>query len=712
MDGNRRKELYRWKRGDKGTGNKAKFDYDNVDHWIKRVEEASEFAVSEVFSLKKQTSRNQRPKAPVLDLESIDQLVDHDDAYTEAQDLLSEWLSNKLKDELASDEEDMDPAALTAQKQPTPEFVKYNRFEDLYTYLEQETESTTTQEFLQQLLQKEVVDSGILDGLRSDCSKDKRRQEDPRLTMELRHQQVKENRAKRQQELENQRKERAARKEALSQAQLLVQEENKRKSLKAKREEEEIQREVVKLRKEMNECKKVMEEARKLEWKRLQNSTKPQDRIQSLSLNEQEQVENRKKMEKQARIKELLGQVYAENRRCLQAHFSIWYKMVVDGRVKMGKARALSDWKRQLRAFRAWRDYAWSSKVERETQKMEVNLRDQNRKQTLAQETYRKRILHRCLVEWQLWSRAEKEKRELEAQKEKTKKKMAALLDAASALGSPKESQNYNCPFPISLQVDRDCITTQECAPSPSVLSKIDPSEPPKAPRHAWQVTREHAALTPEELNQHRAQSANTSHVHPPGGSKKKVPPFGDNFQNRHHFQQQLIEEQRRQLQEQKEMILGLMENQRLIICKQEAMNATALTAQLSKPPPRPMAPHSTGSDITTARSPRYRQQVTVFTSCRDSSPPQSTVSSARRPPGFLANGHPAVRAMEERAAQRAERRKEMEELKRKREQERLAQLRRRKRSVCGKEAAEKEAILERKREERRLQKQERARKD
>lgn len=45
----------------------------------------------------------------------------------------------------------------------------------------------------------------------------------------------------------------------------------------------------------------------------------------------------------------------------------------------MGKARALADWKRQLKALRAWRDYTRSQKLEQETQKMENQLRDQNR---------------------------------------------------------------------------------------------------------------------------------------------------------------------------------------------------------------------------------------------------------------------------------------------------------------------------------------------
>lgn len=57
-------------------------------------------------------------------------------------------------------------------------------------YLEQEKESTTVQDFLQNLLQNEVVDCGILEGLRIEEIKEKKKTRDPRITMELRHKQV------------------------------------------------------------------------------------------------------------------------------------------------------------------------------------------------------------------------------------------------------------------------------------------------------------------------------------------------------------------------------------------------------------------------------------------------------------------------------------------------------------------------------------------
>lgn len=68
---------------------------------------------------------------------------------------------------------------------------------------------------------------------------------------------------KRQRALELQRQEKTLKKLVLSQAKLQAQEEDRRKALKAKKEEEEIQREMVKLRKEMAEKRHAMAESRR-----------------------------------------------------------------------------------------------------------------------------------------------------------------------------------------------------------------------------------------------------------------------------------------------------------------------------------------------------------------------------------------------------------------------------------------------------------------
>lgn len=64
---------------------------------------------------------------------------------------------------------------------------------------------------------------------------------------------------------------------------------------------------------------------------------------------------------------------------CMQRHFSAWLKVTLEHRIKMGKAKALADWKCQLKALRAWRNYTWAQKVVQEAQQLQVHLQDQNR---------------------------------------------------------------------------------------------------------------------------------------------------------------------------------------------------------------------------------------------------------------------------------------------------------------------------------------------
>ncbi|XP_029433589.1 coiled-coil domain-containing protein 191 [Rhinatrema bivittatum] len=717
--GKKKAELFRWKRFTKKEKPKPGLDYDNVEHWIKRVEQASEFAVSEVFSIKK-TDGHRRPVGPVMNLETTSQLQEHDDAYGEAQDLLRDWMNSKLRLELASDDED--GMGKFMEEQSLPEevpagFLKYNRFDDLYGYLEQEVESSTVQDFMQQLLQKEVIDSGILEDFRAGDDREKKKRKDPRLAMELRHQQVKENRIRRQKELEHQKQERALKKSLLSEAQLLVQEESKRKVLKARKEEEDIQREMVKLRKEMSERKRIMEEAWKTERKRQELDVQKPSAAGQVHAAQCKPVTKKREMQK-----EQLARIQSENTKCLQQHFSAWYKMILERRIKTGKARALADWKCQLQAFRAWRDHAWAKKMERETQKLEMDLKEQNRKQQLATQCDRKRLLRHSFVEWQSWCRAEREMRELEVKKEATKRKMVALLEAASAsLGSPCDpdkdqgSKNGQVPKRCSSQGLESQSAEGERQEEVMSARAGQGSEvstgafAPTKPKHAWQITLQHAALSPEELAQCRARALNApqrlqdTQARP---AQRRAPVYGSHFENRHAFQQQLIEEQRRQLLEQREMILELKESQRLMRLQREAEQATAVTKELTNQVSRSKALLKKGSQ-------QEREDLSSLKSLAPLSSPvpsygldNSQADTARRTPGHLTSPHPMLKGMEERAAQRAERRKELEELKRKREEEKLAHLKAEEEERQQKEAAEKEAQIERKREERRLQKQ------
>ncbi|XP_073164662.1 coiled-coil domain-containing protein 191 isoform X4 [Lepidochelys kempii] len=742
-----RPQLYRWQRLTAAARPKPNFDSDNVEHWIKRVEQASEFAVSEAFSLKK-SAYPQRPRGPVVDLETVEQLQDHDEAYAEvkpfitiAQELLNDWMNSKLRLELESDQEEN--VGDNAAEEAPAGFVKYERFDDLCGYLEQEKESTTVQDFLQNLLQNEVVDCGILEGLRIEEIKEKKKTRDPRITMELRHKQVKENCLRRQKELELQRREKTLKKLALAEAKQRVQEENKRQALKAKKEEEEIQREMVKLRKEMAEKRHFMGEARRIERKRQELEKAQKLAAVGLSHTTPKPLEQDKE-EKKRRLQELLSKSHSENQKCLQQHFSAWYKLILAHRIKMGKAKALADWKCQLKALRAWRNYTWVQKLEQETEQLETHLRDQNRKKQLAIEHNRRQVLRCCFIEWQLWSRAEAEKRKLQLRQKETRKKMAQLLEAASVgkLGTdgswdvgrtrmrkvtqdqPVRQEEGYIPTINQMdlassgdldRVDQPCssctsshpgIALQMVTETPLLQEEpINPVEPCcqgagqtpslhscKKPKYAWQVTLQHTAVNSQDHAESSHQTVSPIQWFGAPG-KKVAPAFRGHFEHRYAFQQQLIEKQRRQLQEQQEVILELQENQWLRRAKQEAEQATAVTMALNNPVPKIKEKMLKRGDLSSCKS------VSSLSSPLPLGPKSTkTVTQSRRSSNLL-------KAMEERAIHRAERRRELEEAKRKREEEKLVQLKAEEEERQRKEAAEKEAQLEKRREERRQQK-------
>uniref|UniRef100_A0A8B9DJR3 Coiled-coil domain containing 191 n=1 Tax=Anser cygnoides TaxID=8845 RepID=A0A8B9DJR3_ANSCY len=538
----------------------------NVFLSLKRVEQASEYAISEAFSLQ-EPRYPQGLCGPVTRLETVEQLQDHDEACKEARELLSSWMKSKLQLELMSDGESEVGSVLP--ENPSTAVPKYEQFDDLCSSLEHELESSSAQEYLQHLLQSEVVNCRILEDLRLEDTKGRQKLADPRITMELRHKQVKENRLRRQKALELQRQEKSLKKSILSEAKLQIQEEDRRKALKAKVEEEEIQREMVKLRKEMAEKRQTMAEARRMEGKRQGESQNLS--VQEVSITVSPPLHLKKEeqeKEKQRKAQELLIKIHTNKQRCMQRHFSAWFKLILERRIKMGKARALADWKCQLKALRAWRNYTWTQKVQQETQQLEVHLQDQNRKNQLSAEHNRRRLLRCCFLAWHRWSQAETEKRELQLKREETKRKMAQLLEAVSlgkgGLDGPQEASK-----PRTAKVNQHQVLQQD-----EVKLSIKP-------KFAWQITLKHSALNAQHQATYRNQIATLPQQFQ-APSPKTTPAYGSCFEHRYAFQQRLIEEQRQQLQKQQELILELQEDQRLSRAKGEAAQAMAVTQALN----------------------------------------------------------------------------------------------------------------------------------
>ncbi|NXH26070.1 CC191 protein, partial [Myiagra hebetior] len=660
---------------------------------LKRVDRASEYALSEAFSLQK-SRYPQTPWGPVTSLETAERLQDHREAREEAQELLSKWMKSKLQLELSDGEEEGDSVL---QKEPPAAPPKYEHFDDLCSYLECEMESSSVQKYLQHLLQSEVVNCGIAKHLRLEEIKEKKKLADPRIIMELRHKQVKENRMRHQKALELQRQKESLKKAILSEARLQAQEEDRRKALQAKKEEEEIQREMVKLRKEMAEKKHTVAKVWRMEDKRQKTPQKLSMQEVSVTvspplvLKREEQGE-----EKQRKTQELLRRIHTRKQRCLQQHFSAWLKVVLERRIKMGKARALADWRCQLKALRAWRNYTWAQKVEQETQQLEVHLQDQNRKTQLAVEHNQRRLLRCCFLAWQRWSRAETEKRELHIKRLQTKRKMEQLLEAVSLGKGGDRPLEVNKPGTAEinnqdLQQDKkqpDQIRDQ------STWDVVHTSHFCRNPKFAWEITIRHAALSAQDQAMYKNQIATVLQQFQ-ALSPKTSPAYGSRFEHRHAFQQRVIEEQRQQLQKQQELILKLQENQKLSRDKEEAAQATAVTQTFNN------------SVSQTREEKQSRCKNTTPLSPPDSHGPGNTRAAmqSRKPSSCLTSPHPILKGMEERAIQRAEQKRKLEEAKQRKTEEKLAQLKAEQEARQRKEAEEKEAQREKRREERRQQK-------
>ncbi|XP_026794011.3 coiled-coil domain-containing protein 191 [Pangasianodon hypophthalmus] len=662
-------DMFHWKRFSKpGTqaSTKAHLNDGDINTWIKKVEMASEFAVSEVFSSQKpHTGKPSR----VVALQSTDQLQDHDDAYSEAQTILSDWMNKKLRLELEMDEEEED----LAEDQPAN--LNYKNFNDMYSQLAPEDESFEVRHFLQDLMETDVMDCETVQELRMD--NEKKRGRDPNVTMEIRHKQVKERRAQRDAERERQRREQEAQREALEEAKRLEREEQRKRKQEAQRQEELLQKEVVRLRREMQEKKSMEQLARKRERERLEK----QNTIKNSITPKPDFVTQRQLCH---RAQEVEAMVHILNLQCMQKHFSAWYSVVLEKRVWLGKAAALCDWRRQLRAWRAWRALVWVRRKEREAERTEEELRLENRRCQLAEESDRRRLLRRCLSDWRLWCRMERERRELLSQQEETRQKMAALIDAAAS-GKLTTKNCTEPPITVQPETVNQSEHTPQLAQVPVQRTTSAPPPPTLTdrraapPTQAWQVTRRHAALSLAEAREGRRLS---------GAPRcQSAEMRGGRFEHRHVAQQRTIAEQKRLLKEQQEVISELQERQKLLELRQEAEKAEQLAVQLKMSASQNIIKTSHGSKGASGESSASRPAPKEYDS-------------------RLANPHPAVRAMEERARQRAERRREVEEVKRRREEEKLAQMKAEEEERLRQEEEEKHVAAERRREERRQKKE------
>ncbi|XP_044195571.1 coiled-coil domain-containing protein 191 [Thunnus albacares] len=691
--------LFRWRRlsRSKTSADKMHLKNGDIDQWRKQVEKASEFAVSEVFSHKKPQSGSNSLAVP---LQSSDQLRAHDDAYGEAQALLSDWLGSKLRLELEMEEEEEDDLMCSAERRSPAALATAQpaalNFDDLYTQLAEEEEHSAVSSILQDLMEQEVLDSGMMEELALDVGQTRKKFRDPIITMEARHQQVRENRARRDAERQRQQREMEAQRGAREEAKRRERVEETRKKQEARRQEEMLQQEMVRLRRQMEERRGLEQLVRQRERERLegQRTAKSLQSAPPLSTKQQQrrQQHDTERLYKEQNIQTM---VHMRNLKCLQRHFSGWYSVVLNQRLRMGKAKALYDWKRLLTAWRAWRAVVWAEQKQREVMRTEEELRAENRQCKLAVESDRKRLLRWCLNEWQLWCRTEKEQRELLAQQQETRRKMAALINAAStgklkatetpahqSIMAPPEASNQ----PKNADKEdhhRSGTLTPDASAAHHDKTPVGAVAQPTQP---WQVSRRHVAPNAAELHEARQRGEGSGFTH-----SKSAVSLGSRFENRHAVQQQIITQQRKLLKEQQEQIAQLREKQSLISLGLEAQKSAALT-ELSVP--GASRPKSQNFDPTERRALRVTGEPDSL-----HAPPRKAVTRLTYP-------HPIITAMEVRAHQRAERKREIEELKRKKEEEKLAEMKAAEEQRQREEEEEKRKVAAKRREEKRQERE------
>uniref|UniRef100_A0A673KZR9 Coiled-coil domain-containing protein 191-like n=1 Tax=Sinocyclocheilus rhinocerous TaxID=307959 RepID=A0A673KZR9_9TELE len=559
-----RPDIFHWKTTKTKTSGsiKVQLNENDIKQWVKRVEKASEFAVAEVFSIKKPCGRKKS-----IALQNVEQLQDHNDAYSEAQSILSEWMNQKLRLELEMDDDEEEE-----EKEESKQLVKttqssYNNFDDMYFHLAQEEEKSVVHNFLQDLMETEVLDFGIVEDLKVDSDQNKKKWRDPSITMEVRHKQVKENRMRRDAEHEKVREEKEVLRVVREEAWQLEKEKQRKKRQEAHRQEELIQQEMIRLRREMEEKRSVEQLARNMERERLQKQRATENSLIPKHHNSTQKKQNK---DLQLKLKKLEARIHLLDLQCMHRHFTAWYSVILERRVRMGKAAALCDWRRQLRAWRSWRALVWARREEKEAERTEEELRQEHRRCQQAVESDRRRLLRRCLSDWRVWCQVEHHGKELLQQQEETRRKMAVLINAAASgkLGAEKSPPVTN---PFKTLSPKENISHQDVAAAPEsspltaqATNRTGRSEAP--PTQAWQVTRRHAALSSAELQQLRqGQQQQTSR----SGSAELS--GGGQFKHRHVALQLTVAEQRRLLKEQQEQIRHLQERQNILELRHEA---------------------------------------------------------------------------------------------------------------------------------------------
>ncbi|ELU00378.1 hypothetical protein CAPTEDRAFT_221118 [Capitella teleta] len=708
------KDLYKWERVSKPrvySRSQRIASKNDIEDWVQKVEDASGMAAAATFGQpymsKSRMGGHKQAKERIIDTHI------HEAAYVEAQDLLQQWVEEKIHIDHESDYYE-DPRKTKAEiRRDWDHLLDMNTDDDGDDDMElksaaalkkkrdilvDEEEDVLVDAVMKNMLDKDLAEEDP--SWRRLCDDEESRRTDPRMKMELRRQLVKENRAKREKERIEKKKEKLRKKETQFHARQIVKKEEQVKASRAKQEEHQIQMEMAKIRKEMEEERKQKQEAvrrrkaeEEAERRELELDVEEEDERQGEVMEAARQQMAQEREKALQRMQFIRVQNATQDLKLLQSHFSAWYRVVLERRLQHGKAQAMADWKLLLRSFNAWKHWTRSQTVERDASAHQMRLLQDQRKRVVAESHYQRSLMRRAMGAWLLFVKQQQAAKSLHQDQLQTKTKMAAFLDAASKgkLSNAKADEVQDNtkvegmftkdkrPSPIEETTDRSS------ARSPSRTGRNRSEGTQQPPLQAWQLTKKHAQVSKEELEK-------VSERQPQRVVQMNC------MQHRHAAQQKILHQQQQQLKEQQRLIQEMQYLQQQQLLQQQLVagqppgpaaqspgSAAQLLGSAAQPPGSaaklPDAfPLEETEIVDTERSESTLTTVSQMTTERSDMTTSSQMtsqrpSSARQPVKTDPKHMHFLKSMEERAAERARIKQEREEKRRKLEQEKWEKL-------------------------------------
>ncbi|RDD44480.1 Coiled-coil domain-containing protein 191 [Trichoplax sp. H2] len=406
--------LFRWRRINQPAKARSKYktSYTENDHLDELIQEVNNQIDPSLFA----------HVTGHADLSAYDYIQDDDSAQAEAKEILDNWMNEKFTGDMPIVDEDYS-------------HIDQDSYDVGFPLVGDDLDETVAvQKVLDELLKKPLQGKAFRDlGLETH-----KKTNNPKTRMEIRQQQMKQKWEARRQKEAKAKQLITKRQEATKEAKKIVDHEEKHKLARARREEQEINREMVRIRKLMAEQARAEQEQREREeFMRMEAESRAKQDIESsntmrLEIDREQRRKEQQELDKRKRLLKIKEMHAKRNLMLLRRHFSAWYTILAEKHLKIGKIRAIMDFKFKLKVWNAWRSYVRNTNAERETYAFQKSMRKVIRNEQIAIEHWRINVLQQCFMAWYHWSRTALQQRMEEMQHRVKKKKMAAFLEAAA----------------------------------------------------------------------------------------------------------------------------------------------------------------------------------------------------------------------------------------------------------------------------------------